>query len=217
MIIRILFGFSFFLRAIAAYSGDMGTMPDAHPLYVGVNGGYGATTWQGLVPTLDNQNIVLSISTPVEVQEGGGVWGGMIGFEFSKHWGVEFNYLAYPKAKIFFDEDSLFAFENDDQTELETRTEALSLMAKIMLGIPNTALRAYSSVGVGWIHRNDDINNVWLVTPSFGVGLNYPLSAHFMGELAANYMSGYGESELSPVMHYVPFLYAVYARLAYRI
>ena len=140
-----------------------------------------------------------------------------MGFEFSQRWAVEVNYLAYPRATVFFDEGSLFAFENDGRTELGTSTETVSLMAKIMLPITNTMLRVYSSVGIGWVHREDAINDVWLVSPSFGVGLNYPFSPHFMGELAANYMSGYGESELSPANNYVPFLYAAYFRLAYRV
>ena len=205
------------LGHIGAYAGDMGAPSEKYPFYVGVNGGYGATTWKGLVPKIDNQNMVLSMSTPVDVQEGGGVWGGVMGFEFSSHWGVELNYLAYPRATVLFNEGSFFAFENEGQTELSTQTEAVSLMAKIMVAVPHTVFRAYSSVGVGWIHRDDVINNMWLAVPSFGAGLNYLFSEHVMGELAANYMSGYGESELSPANNYIPFLYAVYFRLAYRI
>ena len=215
-LIKICFlGFLIFFRAV--YAGDMGHADETHPFYIGLNGGYGSTTWKGLVPKIDNQNVVLSISTPIDVQEGGGVWGGVIGFEFSEHWGVEVNYLSYPSARVFFDEGSFFAFENDGQTELDTKTEALSLMAKIMVGVPQTAFRAYSSVGVGWIHRDDVINNMWLVAPSFGAGVNYLFTPHIMGEIAANYMSGYGESELSPANNYIPFLYAVYFKLAYRI
>ncbi len=210
----------FLLGSISAYSGDVGSaleLDQAHPFYVGLNGGYGSTLWKGLVPRIDNQSLVLQISTPIDVYEGGLVWGGVAGFDFSSFFGVEVNYLKYPNATVFFDESSLFSFENDGQTQLNTQTETVSLMAKWMLNIPNTLMRAYSSVGVGWIHREDNINDVWLVTPSFGLGLNYSLSTHFMGEIAANYMSGYGESELNPVNDFIPFLYAVYFRLAYRI
>ncbi|MCH9716301.1 MAG: outer membrane beta-barrel protein [Gammaproteobacteria bacterium] len=212
---RIILFCTVFLWSMLAYSGELGV--DRHPLYLGVNGGYGSTTWKGLVPTIDNQSIALKISTPTDVREGGGVWGGVVGFDFTHFFGIEANYLVYPKAEVFFDDSSLFAFENGGQIQLSTSTQTASLMAKIMLSIPNTLTRAYSSVGVGWIHRKDSINNIWFSAPSFGVGLNYPLAEHLMAELAANYMSGYGESELNPANDFVPFLYAVYFRLAYRV
>ncbi len=215
---QLTFFISVWLFCGAVFAGEMGHMPQAsHPFYVGVNGGYGSTTWKGLVPNLDNQNVVLSMSTPIDVQEGGWVWGGMVGFEFLSNWGVEFNYLHFPTATVFFDPGSFFSFDNEGETTLSTKTEALSLMAKVMVPVPNTLFRAYSSVGVGWIHRDDVINEMWLAVPAFGVGVNYALSEHFMAEVAANYLSGYGESELSPANNYIPFLYAVYARLAYRI
>ena len=203
--------------SILAYSGASKDAFDPHPLYVGLNSGYGSTTWQGLVPSHDKQSIVLNISTPTDVHEGGFVWGGFAGFEFSPFIAVEANYLVYPRAKIFFHETSLFSFENEGQVQLNTQTETASLMAKVMFTIPQTTLRAYSSVGIGWVHRADHINDAWLVTPSFGAGFNYPLAEHLMTEIAANYMAGYGESELSPANDFIPFLYAIYFRFAYRI
>jgi len=201
-----------------ACSGDAGQkLTHTHAFYVGANGGYGSTTWVGLVPEIENQNLVLTMSTPIEVQEGGGVWGGFAGVEFTPYFALEANYLAYPDATIFFDEDSFFAFENNDQTELNTKTQAISLMAKFMLTLPGTTVRVYSSFGVGGIHRDDELNNVWIASPSFGIGLNYVFTPHVMGELVGNYMSGYGTSELNPAKDYVPFLYAAYARIAYRV
>ncbi|MDF1677093.1 MAG: outer membrane beta-barrel protein [Legionellaceae bacterium] len=199
------------------YAGDSGDVFDPHPFYVGLNGGYGSTTWKGLVPSRDNQSIVLNISTPTDVHEGGFTWGGFAGFEFSPFVAVEANYLSYPKAEIFFDESSLFSFENQGQLKFSTHTQTVSLMAKVMFVLPETVIRAYSSLGVGWVHRGDEVNDVWLATPSFGAGVNYPLAEHLMIEVAANYMSGYGESELNPANDFVPFLYAVYFRLAYRV
>lgn len=187
------------------------------PLYLGANGGFGSTTWKGLVPTTDHRNVALNISAPTNVQEGGGVWGGVLGFEFWPAFAIEANYLVYPRAEVFFAEDSLFAFENDGTIQLSSDTETVSLMGKILLTLPRTKLRAYSSIGVGWIHRKDWLTDLWLVTPSFGAGFNYPIHSHWMTELAVNYMSGYGESELNPARSYIPFLYAVYFRLAYRV
>lgn len=199
------------------YAGEMGARDVAHPFYIGGNAGYGSTTWKALVPTPENQSIVLTISTPVDVHEGGGVWGGVVGFDFTSFFGVEANYLLYPKAEIFFDADSLFAFENDGKQTFSTKTQTFSLMAKFMVPVLDTRFRLYSALGPGWVHRGDEIHPTWLVTPSFGAGLSYPIAPHVMGEFAANYISGYGESEISPANDYVPFLYSVYFRLAYRV
>jgi hypothetical protein len=38
-----------------------------------------------------------------------------------------------------------------------------------------------------------------------------------MAEIAGSYTAGFGESELEPVYDYIPFLYAVVLRIAYRI
>jgi hypothetical protein len=215
---RIIVLLSLLFWSAVACSGGAGAASSSHPFYLGLNGGYGATTWKGLVPNVENQLIALNLSTPTSVQEGGGVFGGVIGFELGSSFAIEGNFLAYPDATVFFDEDSLFAFENDGHTELHTQTKTISLMAKIMLTVPRVeALRVYSSLGVGGIHRRDEINDVWLATPSFGAGFNYVFTEHIMGELVGNYMAGYGESELNPAKDFVPFLYAFYARIAYRV
>lgn len=187
-----------------------------YPVYLGLQGGYGSTTWQGLVPAEANQNEALIISTPTRVTEGGGVWGIFAGYEFSRFFAVEAGYLHYPKARIFFDENSLFAFENEGETTLETKTEMVSLMGKVMLVVPNTALRAYSAAGIARVQRNDDINRHWRCSPTFAVGLNYNWTPRIMSELAANYTAGYGESEISPVNDYIPFLYSITYKLAFR-
>src|SRR5262245_58450979 len=77
--------------------------PFQHPFYVGVLGGYGSTTWDGLVPTEENQNIALSLSTPLMVREGGGVWGLFAGYEFIPFFAIETSYMHYPAATITFD------------------------------------------------------------------------------------------------------------------
>ncbi|MCH9756600.1 MAG: outer membrane beta-barrel protein [Gammaproteobacteria bacterium] len=202
---------------VLVFSGNTESLSYLHPFYVGVNAGYGSTTWKGLVPNADNKSIVLNMSTPTNVTEGGGVVGGVVGFEFFPSLAIESLYLSYPDARVFFDTSSLFTFENEGLTELRTHTEAAALMVKVMFTIPETAVRLYSSVGAGWVHREDELSDVWLTTPAFGAGFNYPLSEHLMAEIAANYFSGYGESELNPVNDFIPFLYSVYFRVAYRI
>lgn len=91
----------------------------------------------------------------------------------------------------------------------------MDLKAKIMLQIPKTSIRAYSSVGIAGIHRNDILVNQWRATPAFGAGFNYQLTNHWMLELGGNYTAGYGEAQLTPSDSYFPFLYSVVLRLAY--
>ena len=185
--------------------------------YAGASAGYGSTTWQGLVPSSEKQNIAINMSTPISTTEGGGVFGGFIGYELAPYFALEAGYMHFPNAKLSFDETSLFAFDHDDETTLITQTEMASFIAKIMLTIPKTSVRAYSSFGIADIHRDDEINNEWHVTPTFGFGLNYNITPRIMTEISANYAAGYGESEISPIDDYIPFLYAVSFKLAYRI
>lgn len=184
--------------------------------YLGILGGYGSTTWDGLVPTKENQNAALNISTPIKVTEGGGVWGFWAGYEFMPVFAVELTYLNFPKAKVFFDSLSFFSFENNDLIKFDTRTEVVGLMAKIMLPITTTPFRVYSSVGGATVHRRDILADHWRLSPSFGVGVNYALNQHLMAEIGGNYTAGYGESQLSPSETYFPFLYSITARLACR-
>ena len=202
-----------------AASAEKPSLPSselAHPLYIGAAGGYGSTTWAGLVPAPKNQNIGMSTSTPIVVNEGGGVWGFFAGYEFGPHFALEANYSRYPKATVSFDEESIFAFENDGLLDLNSNTDVISIMAKIMLTVPRTKLRAYSSFGGAELHRWDDMKDSKRITPTFGLGLVYDISNHVMAELGFNYTAGFGESELNPVLDYMPFLYSGVFKLAYK-
>ena len=158
----------------------------------------------------------MSLSTPTEVNEGGGVWGVYSGYELNHFFALEASYMRYPNAQVSFDPVSLFSFMNNDLTEFTTHTESVNLMGKVMLFIPNTTIRAYSSFGAAGIHRDDVLYDHWRLSPTFGIGLNYNLMPHVMGEIGANYTAGYGEAQLNPTDVYIPFLYSVFLRLAYR-
>ncbi|WP_298624251.1 outer membrane beta-barrel protein [uncultured Legionella sp.] len=206
---------SLFFMVVNCNAGTTGTAPPHHSFYAGALGGFGSTTWKGLVPTKENQNMALILSTPIEVTEGGGVWGLFTGYEFSPYFAIEASYIRYPEAKVFFDSMSLFSFNNDGKIELHTKTETVNLMGKIMLQIPNSKIRVYSSAGIADVHRDDFLINQWLISPTFGAGLNYRLTDHLMTELGANYTAGFGESQLEPTSSYIPFLYSVSIRVAY--
>jgi opacity protein-like surface antigen len=187
-----------------------------HKAYVGALGGFGSTTWQGLVPAQEKQNMAISISTPVSVEEGGGVWGLAAGYELTPYFALEANYQHYPKARVIFDPESLFAFEQEGDLSFETNTEVFSLSGRLMLVIPQTLTRVYSSIGLARVQRDDIINQDWRFAPTFGLGVNFNFTDHVMGEIGSNYTAGYGESELNPAEDYVPFLYSVFLKLAYR-
>jgi hypothetical protein len=206
----------FFLYSIVSFGNG-----EIHPafnqvIYLGLIGGYGSTTWEGLVPNKAKQNSALNLSTPIKVNEGGAVWGIFGGYEFIPAFAVELSYMNFPKAKVFFDPMSLFSFENNDKLSFLTKTDSLNLMAKVMLSILKTSFKFYSSAGVAGLHRHDLLANHWRLSPSFGVGINYPLGKHCMAEIGGNYTAGYGESQLSPTDSFYPFLYSITARLAYR-
>lgn len=187
-----------------------------YPFYIGMTGGYGSTTWGGLVPSRRNQNVAISMSTPKYVNEGGAVWGLFAGYELLPYFGFEAAYQRYPNAKVTFDQMSLFTFEHNGITQFTTHTETYSLMAKILFVIPRTFFRVYSSAGAAEVHRSDQINDHWRMSPAFGLGVNYNFTEHIMAEFGGNYTAGFGESELSPAEDYFPFLYSFFVRLAYR-
>lgn len=187
-----------------------------YPFYVGLSGGYGWTTWGGLVPPKNKQNFAMSMSTPTFVNEGGALWGAFAGYEILPTAAIEAAYMRYPNAKVTFDSTSLFTFVHNGRTYFTTRTEVVSLMGKIMLIIPRTDIRLYSSLGAAEVHRTDRLKDHWLLSPSFGAGVNYNVNECVMVELGASYAAGRGEPELSPAEDYFPFVYSVFLRLAYR-
>src|SRR3990167_633358 len=85
---------------------------DCHPFYFGVQSGYGSTTWQGLVPAQNNQSIAMSMSTPIDVTEGGATRGVFLGYEPIPYFAIEGNYVRYPNATVNFGTDSIFYFDN---------------------------------------------------------------------------------------------------------
>lgn len=186
------------------------------PFYMGGVAGYGKTTWEQLVP--EEPNATLALSTPIGVTEGGAVYGAYAGYEIIPEFAFETSYMRYPNANVQFDPVSLFSFYNNGQTTLTTHTEAVELVGKIMLLIPYTCgFRAYSTFGAAGVHRFDSSTDRWRLSPTFGVGFNYLLTEHLMVELGTEYVAGYGQSEIEPDQHYVPFLYSGFVRMAVRV
>jgi opacity protein-like surface antigen len=185
-----------------------------HPFYVGVAGGSGATTWSYLVPKYMSD--ALSTSIPVRVSEGGKVWGVQVGYEFIPEFAMELSYMYYPVANLYFDEDSLFTYLQHGNNKLKTHTSRVALAGKIMLTIPHTPVKAFSSFGAAEVYRYDKIVRRWRLNPTFGAGLDYDITEHVMAEVGTEYVAGYGQSELDPCDHFIPFLYSGFFRLNYR-
>ena len=203
-----------FLSIAYCHAGTEGKA--RHPLYAGLIGGYGSTTWQGLVPAEKDKNPAITMSTPKTVEEGGFAWGFLAGYEFSPYFALEANYMRYPDSTVYFDEYSIFSAFHDSSTSFKTKTDSISLIAKIMMTIPHSNFRIFSDAGVARLYRNDLLLDDSRITPTFGAGVNYNFTDHIMGEIAGNYTAGFGQSQLNPADGYFPFLYSVTARLAYR-
>lgn len=151
------------------------------------------------------------------MHEGGAAWALTAGYELLPVFAVELSYMHYPSARIYFDEMSLFSFYHHGLTVFDSHAETVALMGKYMFYIPHTNIRAFSSTGIAGLHRYDIIENGWRLTPIFGVGFNYKITRHIAGEMALNFIAGYGESELNPAEHYIPFLYSGLITFSYYI
>lgn len=187
------------------------------PWFLGGVVGGGSTTWMGLVPEKSQQNAALNLSTPIDVREGGLVWGVAGGVEAFKNFHFQMDYTHYPKATILFDQDSLFSIDHDNATSFTTSTYTWSMQGKFLVPWQETHLKLFASGGVAWLARRDDLLQDDLVSPIFSIGGNYELSPQWMLELAFSYTAGNGKSELNPAEDFMPFLYAGIVRLFYRL
>lgn len=214
--LSLVFLIQFFCGQLCWSNIDNTTSRSLHSWTVGVSGGYGSTTWQGLVPTAANQSEALSLLTPIKATEGGAVWGAFIDYECSTYFGLEANYMQYPTATIHFDKNSLFTFEHDEQESFQSNTRTAFAVAKIMMPFPKTQLRLFSGAGIAGVYRNDIINTQTIASPVFTVGFRNLFSERILIELAGHYIAGQGEAELEPSQDYMPFLYAIYLKIGYR-
>lgn len=186
-----------------------------NPWFIGGLLGFGSTTWSGLVPPPASQNSAMAMATPVYAEEGGLLWGVAGGVEAFQNFQLQFDYMHYPNANVYFDSFSIFS-ENTGSTQLTSSTYTWSVQGKFLVPWQDTNLRFFAAGGAAWLSRRDELLEQDLVTPTFGLGLNYGFTPHLMGEVAFSYTAGNGQSELSPADHYMPFLYGVFARVFLR-
>ncbi|OGT48455.1 MAG: hypothetical protein A3E82_03925 [Gammaproteobacteria bacterium RIFCSPHIGHO2_12_FULL_38_11] len=191
--------------------------------YLGVNVGGGSTEWKYLVDTTDPSDT--SYTTPESVTEGGPSWGLVLGYDLSKNFAIEMQYMQFANANIQLSQYSPYPLSS-----MISKTDAYSLSGKFLVPMGHTHLRAFAAVGAGFVQRQDPLvnfdpditftNNVKrtsCVTPYMSTGLVYSFTQHWMLESGFQYYTGFGASEVDPVADFIPFAWDAYARLAYQL
>ncbi|WP_423063143.1 hypothetical protein [Candidiatus Paracoxiella cheracis] len=190
----------------------------AKPFYFGFQFGYGSTDWSQLVARYATRAdyYLLRVSAPIQAGDRGATWGFVVGWEVQPHFAMEVNYVRFPNTTIFFDPASIYTI-NYKIITMRSYTYAYSFLGKFMVQIARTGIRGFANAGGALIHRNDLLVNTTHVDPTFGVGLNYVFPCQIMLEFGFQYYAGYGKAVLRPAINYIPFLYSVHLKIAYRI
>ena len=218
--------------AFAAQSTFADNIFPSKTVYFGVNMGGGSTEWKYLVDTVDGSN--QSGNTPISVSEGGPSWGAVFGYDVSKNFAIELQYMQFANSDIVLGPGSNYYDQNlNPVTSIVSRTEAYSLSGKFLAQIAQTHMRAFAAVGVGTVIRTDPLVNYKFVngssnytgkngsasciTPYLSSGLVYSFTRHWMLESGFQYYTGFGKSEVYPVASFIPFAWDAYGRLAYQL
>lgn len=178
------------------------------PFYLGTILGYGNTNWHQLV----NDNGMTDYSTPIRANDDGTAWGFVAGYYLSPTFAFEATYIKYPDARIKFSEYSTYW----PITHIFSRTHTYSLMGKFSTPIRLTKLRAFAGLGVAIIQRHDKLANTAHVGATFIGGFQRTFNQHLLTEIGFQYATGYGKSNIHPAHEFIPFLYAVYTKIAWR-
>ncbi len=204
-------------------------------VYFGANLGGGSTEWKYLVDTTDPADT--SVSTPTSVNEGGPSWGVVFGYDVSKNFAIELQYMQFANAHIRLAEYGYVDQNNNSVMGIVSRTDAYSLSGKFFAQIAHTSMRAFAAVGVGLVERRDPLVDykanpsfvypysnytgksslAVCVTPYLSSGLTYSFTRHWMLESGFQYYTGFGKSQINPVSGFIPFAWDAYGRLAYQL
>jgi len=223
---------SCFISSIAAESTSV--LFPSKKIYVGVNMGGGSTEWKYLVDTSDPGSP--SVTTPSAVSEGGPSWGVVLGYDVSKNFDIELQYMQFANASIKLFSSGPYMDQNGNPiTSITSRTDAYSLSGKFLAQLGHTHMRAFAAIGVGTVERSDPLVNyqvnanpppfsnytgksstISCITPYLSSGLVYSLSVHWMIEGGFQYYTGFGKSQVDPMSSFIPFAWDAYGRLAYQ-
>lgn len=229
-----------FLPVFCFASDDSSPLFPSKSFYFGVNMGGGSTEWKYLVDKTDLSGQTDS-GTPTNVSEGGPSWGVVFGYDVSKNFAIELQYMQFANATIYFAPGSSYMYaDGTNILSIVSKTHAFSLSGKFFVRIAKTHLRAFSAIGAGLVIRRDILVNydddsgpyltpppfsnvdgqdgeASCITPYVSAGLNYSFSRHWMIESGFQYYTGFGKSQLTPVSSFIPFAWDAYGRLAYQL
>ncbi len=209
---------SFLLSSISAYASGSVTSTsnqrdEFHHFYLGGLLGWGCTTWDQLVAT----DIPVRFAAPIKTKDTGPVWGFYGGYEFIRHLAIQVGYARFPETKLNFDPDYNFYLP---LTQMTSKTESYSILMKFIVplghGRISNRFSMYASAGVSFTHRKDALLNDSHAGPRFGAGFNYDINSRWTTELGFQYYAGYDTPIQDFARKYIPFLYSLEGRLAFR-
>jgi len=202
------------LLVFFSFSVQASTLFPKKTVYFGVNMGGGSTEWRYLV---DSQHV--DPATPKHVSEGGPSWGLVVGYDVSKNFELEAQYMQFANANITFNSISTYSYpELHGATSIISRTDAISVSARFLAQLGHSHLRAFAAIGPGLVQRVDALAKTKsAVAPYMSGGLVYSFTRHWMLESGFQYYTGFGRSSLHPVRYFIPFVWDAYGRLAYQL
>ena len=198
-----------------------------YPLYFGGSLGYGNTNWSQITtsPQLHGNFNHDSLSATISDKPNGFAYGGLVGYQFSKHFTIETFYTKYPLTTVKF-----AAANNYQIGELRTNTHSYSLVGKILAPFALTNVYVYADAGIAYVGRvdkkiialpNQEPNfrkrDVGHFGPSFGFGFAYNLTKHLFTEGSFQYTTGYGKADTTPAEDYIPFVYSLMGSMSVRV
>lgn len=187
-----------------------------YPLYFGFSSGYGATTWS-MIATANTITNPAILSAPVGAKDTGYVWGFLLGYYIDSFFAVEFNYMHFPLTTITFFPASLYFPNSINPVTITSKTASYSLFGKFI--IPTHLIKnlsAFANAGLAITCRKDILANKHHAEAIFGAGLIY-IIGQVSAQVAFQYYTGYGKSEMLPAYDFIPFLYQVQFALAYHL
>ena len=180
--------------------------------YAGILVGYGDTNWGRLV----SKDQISSFNTPLSGGGDGTSMGINVGYFLMKYLSVELEYVHYPSARVILNKNAngynpIYGFT----TDFESHTEYFAGLAKIYVPIYDTGVSAFSDLGVAYTWRHDVLAKKGNVRPTFGIGFTYLWGRHILATAQFQFTPGTGESAVTPVLDYIPYLYTGQVGLAY--
>ena len=212
-----------------------------NPFYFGGSLGYGNTNWSEITtPAATNENNYnpVAMSAPISATSGVFASGAFMGYQFSPHFMIESDYTHFNNTEVGFQTTQYEPGLSGPQpytnfygiSQLNTSTNAYSLLGKILVPFGSTQVYVYADAGVTYVQRVDDsvvaepntvstfrLMDIGQFGPSFGFGLAYNITQHIFSEAAFQYTTGYGQANLLPAEYYIPFIYTLMFNLGVRV